>query len=142
MPFCKLRKWNDTRAYGIAKNALKTTLVISRELDFSDFRPARIFSVARRTVSCPSRPIALVLLSPAIKKKVHPTLGIFRSIAYPSRPLNDRQPGENGSLSNVSPSGKSVPSLKRTVPALIVSPIGILLRDGPSFHRSVACIQA
>ena len=101
--------------------------MISKELNFSEFILARIRLTALRTFFCPSKPKTIVLISPAMQKKVHPASWILRSNAYASRSLTNRQPVAQGSLSNRSVFGKNVPSLKRMVPVLIVSAIRNLL---------------
>jgi hypothetical protein len=112
--------------------------VISKELNFPDFRFAKIRLTALRTVFWLSKPNTVAPISPAIQKKVHPASLIFRPNPYPSRFLTNRQPVAHGSLSNRSASGKDVPSLIRMVPVLIVSAIWDLLGvySDPLFRSS------
>src|SRR4029077_3915403 len=101
--------------------------MISRELNSADSRFARICSTALRSVICSSRPERVAPISPGRHEKVQPALWIFRPNSYPSRFLTNLQPGAQGSLSNRRISGRSVPSLIRMVPILIVSGIWALL---------------
>ena len=97
--------------------------MISKELNFPDFRFPKIRLTALRTVFCPSKPNTVAPISPASQKKLHPASLIFRPNPYPSRFLTNLQPVAQGSLSNRSASGKNMPSLIRIVPLLIVSAI-------------------
>ena len=101
--------------------------MISKELNSADSRFARICSTAVRSVLCSSRPKRVAPISPGLQEKVQPASWIFRPNPYPSRFLTNRQPGAQGSLSNRRSSGKSVPSLIRMVPILMVSGIWALL---------------
>jgi hypothetical protein len=101
--------------------------MISKELNSADSRFARICSTALRSVFCSSRPTTVAPISPGRQKKLQPASWIFRFKPHPSRSLTNLQPGTQGSHSNRRVSGKSVPSLIRMVPGLIVSGIWALL---------------
>jgi len=102
--------------------------VISKELNFSDFSLARISSIVLWTIFSSSIPKTVAaLISLARQQKVHPTSRISRSNPHLSRSLTNPQPGTLHSLSNSTASGKSVRSLIRMVPVLIVSDIWGLL---------------
>jgi hypothetical protein len=101
--------------------------MISRELNLADSRFARICSTALRRVFCSSKPKTVAPISPASQKKVQPASWIFRPNSWPSRFWTSLQPDAQGSLSNRRHSGKSVPSLIRIVPVLMVSGIWALL---------------
>ena len=93
--------------------------MISKELNFSDFSLARIF------LDCPADHLFFVNTEDSRsdftrQKKVPPASRISRSNPHLSRSLTNLQPGTLHSLSNRTASGKSVPSLIRMVPVLIV----------------------
>src|SRR5467141_522072 len=117
------RDWAETVTKRTPKKrfeASEATRVISKELNFSDFSLARISSIVLRTIFSSSIPKTVALISPARQKKVHPASRISRSNPRLSRSLTSLQPGTLHSLSNRTASGKSVPSLIRMVPVLIV----------------------
>jgi len=101
--------------------------MISKELNSADSRFARICSTALRSVFCSSIPKTVAPISPARQEKVQPASWIFQSNPHASRSLTNLQPGTQGLLSNRTVSGKSVPSLIRMVPVLMVSGIWALL---------------
>jgi hypothetical protein len=102
------------------------TRMISKELNSAGSGFAGICSTALRSVICSSRPERVAPISPGLQEEVQPASWIFRPNLDPSRFLTNLQPAQ-GSLSNRRTSGRSVPSLIRMVPVLMVSGIWAVL---------------
>lgn len=90
------RGWAETVTWRIPKKrfeANEVTRTISKELNFSHSRFARIRSIARRTIFSPSIPKTVAFVSYARQKKVHLASWIFRPNPYPPRLVTYLQPG-------------------------------------------------
>src|SRR5713226_4915710 len=102
--------------------------------DFQGVKFRRL-RVRQDLLDCPAERLLFVktedgrsdFTSPPGEGPSHPASWIFRPNPYPSRFLTNLQPGAQGSLSNRRTFGKSVPSLIRMVPVLMVFGIWALL---------------
>lgn len=113
--------------YGIPRNDLLDTPVISTQLHLCDATFAITRFMALRTALLPSKPKADILISPAMKKNVHPALLIAASRSSKSRLATNDQPLVHDSAPSATESGVEALVSIRTVPVLIVSVIRCVL---------------
>src|SRR5437868_11204687 len=98
------------------RNDFADTSVISTQLHLCDSTLVITRFTALRTAPSLSNPKALILISPAMKKNVHPALRIAASSSFKPRLFTDLQPLEYGLPSSRRDSGMDAPLSIRIVP--------------------------
>src|SRR5579859_2890101 len=121
------------------RNDFADTSVISTQLHLCDSAFVMTRFTARRTAPSLSNPKAVILISPAMKKNVHPALLIAVSRPFRSRLLTDLQLLEKELPSSRKDSGMDASRSMSMVPVLTASVIASPYLKVSLDHGPLAC---